>query len=55
LESAPKAAATHLALTALKALGSEPTSEDALTSEALKLLPPNTTLPEEFEQAIGEL
>jgi hypothetical protein len=62
IETAPKQLATHLALTALSSFATKqqpnapltPTM-DALTSEALALLPPGTELPEDFEAAVGEV
>ncbi|KIM43435.1 hypothetical protein M413DRAFT_18011 [Hebeloma cylindrosporum] len=62
VETAPKQLATHLALTALSSFATKqqpnapltPTME-ALTNEALALLPPGTELPEEFEAAVGEV
>ncbi|KDR70143.1 hypothetical protein GALMADRAFT_254985 [Galerina marginata CBS 339.88] len=61
-ETAPKQLATHLALTALSALATKhqpnapltPTVE-ALTAEAQALLPPDTDLPEDFENSVGEV
>jgi len=62
VETAPKQLATHLALTALSSFATKqqpnapltPTME-ALTSEALFLLPPGTELPEDFEASVGEV
>ena len=57
--NSPKPAATHLALSALSALTAKhpnvrPTVE-SLTTEARALLPQDTSLPEEFSDAVGEL
>lgn len=62
VETAPKQLATHLALTALSSFATKqqhnapltPTMQ-ALTGEALALLPPGTELPEDFEAAVGEV
>ena len=62
VETAPKPLATHIALTALASFATKqqanapltPTME-ALTSEALALLPPGAELPEDFEAAVGEV
>lgn len=59
LATAPKAAATHLALSALSAVSSttsepKPTVE-ALTAAAQALLPPGAALPEEWGDAVGEM
>jgi len=61
IKTSPKALAIHLALSALSSFASKqqpgapltPT-EEALTAEALALLPPNTELPEVFSDAAGE-
>ncbi|KAJ7594896.1 hypothetical protein C8J56DRAFT_927884 [Mycena floridula] len=62
LESNPKTAATHLGLAALRTLmakgsnGIEGLSRQALTAEALAMLPPGTVLPEEeWGVVVGEL
>ncbi|CAK5274638.1 unnamed protein product [Mycena citricolor] len=55
IESSPKAAATHLALSALAIVGTSQPSEAALTAAAQALLPPGTELPEEFALSVGEI
>ena len=62
IETAPKQVAIHLALSAYSSLlkKQRPNSPLALTvesvtSEAQNLLPPGTTLPEEFEYTVGEV
>ncbi|KAJ6487955.1 hypothetical protein C8R45DRAFT_995037 [Mycena sanguinolenta] len=52
--SSSKAAAIHLALSALAAVGPQPTAE-TLTAVAQALLPPGAELPEEFSDAVGEI
>ncbi|KAJ7267019.1 hypothetical protein B0H12DRAFT_1179488 [Mycena haematopus] len=53
--SSPKAAAIHLALSALAAVASPQPTVEALTAAAQALLPPGTELPEEFSDAVGEI
>jgi len=53
--SSPKAAAIHLALSALAAVGSTQPTIEALTAAAQALLPPGTELPDEFSDAVGEI
>ncbi|KAJ7065009.1 hypothetical protein C8F01DRAFT_1054604 [Mycena amicta] len=55
VSSSPKAGATHLALSALSRVGSTAPTEEELTAAAQALLPPGTELPEEFENAVGEI
>ncbi|KAF8178494.1 hypothetical protein BJ912DRAFT_664925 [Pholiota molesta] len=62
IDTAPKQLAMHLALTALSSFAAKrqpgtplaPTVE-ALTSEAQALFPPGTELPDEFDDAVGEV
>ncbi|KAJ7634864.1 hypothetical protein FB45DRAFT_910090 [Roridomyces roridus] len=53
--SSPKAAATHLALSALSSVSSPTPSVEALTAAAQALLPPGIELPDEFSDAVGEI
>jgi hypothetical protein len=55
LASEPKASATHLALAALRSLNGQTPTPESLTAAASAMLPPDTPLPKEFEDAIGEL
>jgi hypothetical protein len=62
IETSPKQVAIHLALSAYSSLSKkqQPNSPlaltvESLTAEARILLPPSTTLPEEFEYAVGEV
>ena len=62
IETSPKQVAIHLALSAYASLSKkqQPNSPlaltvESLTAEAQILLPPSTTLPEEFEYAVGEV
>jgi hypothetical protein len=62
IETSPKQAAIHLALSAYALLSKkqQPNSPlalsvESLTAEAQTLLPPSTTLPEEFDYAVGEV
>ena len=62
IETSPKQLAIHLALSAYASLSNkqQPNAPlaltvESLTAEAQTLLPPGTTLPEEFEYAIGEV
>ena len=62
IESSPKQVAIHLALSAYASLSKKqkPNTPLALTVESLmaaaqSLLPPGTTLPEEFDYAVGEV
>jgi len=62
IETSPKQVAIHLALSAYASLSKkqQPNAPLALTVESLtaevqNLLPPSTTLPEEFEYAVGEV
>ena len=59
IESSPKQVAIHLALSAYASLSKKQKSNVALTveftAEAQSLLPLSTTLPEEFEYAVGEV
>ncbi|KAJ6595844.1 hypothetical protein DFH09DRAFT_1024735 [Mycena vulgaris] len=53
--SSPKAAAIHLALSALTAVSSPQPTVEALTAAAQALLPPGVELPDEFSDAVGEI
>jgi NEDD8-activating enzyme E1 regulatory subunit len=63
IETSPKQVAIHLALSAYASLSKkqqQPNRPLALTVESLMaeaqiLLPPGTTLPEEFEYTVGEV
>ncbi|KAF5381797.1 hypothetical protein D9615_005556 [Tricholomella constricta] len=59
IASSPKQTAIHMSLSALSALNvKQPTTAptvEALTAEAQALLPPGTTLPDEFSDAVGEI
>ena len=62
IETSPKQVAIHLALSAYASLAKKQRpnaplalSVASLTAEAQSLLPPSTTLPEEFEYAVGEV
>lgn len=55
LASESKAAATHLALAALRSLNGQTPTPESLTAAASAMVPPDTPLPKEFEDAIGEL
>lgn len=54
LESSPKEVAHHLAISALNRAPSSPTVE-SLRAEALKIVGADTTLPEHFDDAAGEM
>ncbi|KAF7325748.1 NEDD8-activating enzyme E1 regulatory subunit [Mycena kentingensis (nom. inval.)] len=55
ISMSPKAGATHLALAALARVSSEKPTVEELTAAAQALLPPGTELPEDFENAVGEV
>lgn len=60
IETSPKQVAIHFALSAYASLSKKPNAPlaltvESLTAEARTLLPPSTTLPEEFEYAVGEM
>jgi len=62
IETSSKQVAIHLALSAYALLSKKQQPHfplaltvESLTAEAQSLLPPSTTLPEEFEYAVGEV